>query len=172
MAGNSNSGRRALPATVHLLRGNPSKLSAAQLAAAGAAGTPAGAGEAPACPSFLTAEAKKEWKRIIDDLVALGVVQKIDRGELAVYCQAWADWKFAREKIAELQEKGYVENTPSGYKQISSWMQVANRAEERMRSAGNSFGLNPSTRSRLSMTPAPQGELFPNEQKDKAAKYF
>lgn len=169
MAGNANSGRKALPATVHLLRGNPSKKSAAELAAAGAAVTPNV--KAPACPEFLTEDAKTEWRRIVADLVVLGVVTKLDRAELAVYCQAWADWKFARKQIAEQKERGYVEMTPSGYKQISSWMQVANRAEDRMRTAGASFGLNPSARSRLQPR-APQGELFPNEQKDKAAQYF
>ncbi len=170
MAGNSNSGRRALPAAVHYLRGNPSKKSAAELTAAGNQAMNVEA-EAPKCPNFLTAEAKAEWKRIVDDLVSLGVVAKIDRAELAVYCQAWADWKKAREMIAALGDNGYVENTPSGYKQIAAWMQMANRAEERMRTAGASFGLNPSARSKLRMS-SPQGELFPNDEKDKAAQYF
>jgi P27 family predicted phage terminase small subunit len=171
MAGNGNSGRRALPATVHLLRGNPSKKSAADLADAAAAAPAALTIKAPTCPEFLTPDAKTEWKRIVDDLVVLGLVTKIDRAELAVYCQAWGDWKVARKKIAQLQDNGFVEATPSGYKQISAWMQVANRAEDRMRTAGASFGLNPSARSRLDVR-APQGDLFPNDQKDKAAKYF
>jgi P27 family predicted phage terminase small subunit len=103
--------------------------------------------------------------------VTLGVITKIDRGELAVYCQAWGDWKTARKKIAELGEVGFVEQTPSGYKQMSAWMQIANRAEDRMRTAGNSFGLNPAARNRLEVR-APQGELFPTHEKDKAAGYF
>lgn len=170
MAGNSQSGRKALPATVHLINGNPSKKSAAELAAGGRAISVDI--EAPTCPSFLTADAKLEWKRIISDLVSLRIVSKLDRGELAVYCQAYADWKKARTMITEaFGSDGYVESTPSGYKQISAWMQMANRAEERMRTAGSSFGLNPSARSRLKDI-VPQGELFPNEEKDKAAKYF
>ncbi len=171
MAGNGNSGRPPLPAMVHMLHGNPSKKSAAELAAAANAKPTALTVKAPACPDFLAADAKTEWKRIVDDLVTLGLVTKIDRAELAVYCQAWADWKYARKKIAELQDSGFVESTPSGYKQISAWMQVANRAEDRMRTAGASFGLNPSARSRLDVR-VPQGELFPNEPKDKAAQYF
>lgn len=127
--------------------------------------------QAPACPDFLTADAKTEWRRIINDLVVLGVVTKIDRAELAVYCQAWSDWKMARKKIAEMRDTGSVETTPSGYKQMSAWMQVANRAEDRMRTAGSSFGLNPAARGRLEIR-SPQGELFPNEQKDAAEKYF
>lgn len=171
MAGNSNSGRRAIPATVHAIRGNPSKKSAAELAEGRAKKPVDPATAAPACPDFLSADAKTEWRRIIGDLVTLGVVTKIDRGELAVYCQAWADWKYARLKIKEMSDAGFVESTPSGYKQISAWMQVANRAEDRMRTAGASFGLNPSARTRLQVR-TPQGELFPNEEKSKAAGYF
>lgn len=173
MAGNQNSGRRPLPANVHMLLGNRSKKSNAELAAAG--GAEMVAAEAPTCPAFLTAPAKAEWKRIVDDLVALGLMSVLDRAEIAVYCQAWADWKHAREMIAKLakngDDAGYIEATPSGYKQMSSWMQIANRAEDRMRTAGASFGLNPSARSRLQLAP-PQGELFPNDEKDKARKYF
>lgn len=171
MAGNSNSGRRPVPATVHAIRGNPSKKSAAELAAGRESKLIDPATKAPSCPEFLSPDAKIEWKRIIGDLVTLGVVTKIDRAELAVYCEAWGDWKAARKKIAELKEGGFVECTPSGYKQISAWMQVANRAEDRMRTAGSSFGMNPSARTRLQVR-TPQGELFENDEKTKAAAYF
>src|SRR4051812_13319596 len=100
MSGNSNSGRKPIPATVHAIRGNPSKKSAAELAAGGAQLKPES--KAPTCPDFLSADAKLEWKRIIDDLVTLGVVTMLDRAALAVYCQAWAEWKMLRKKIATL----------------------------------------------------------------------
>lgn len=168
MAGNRNSGRKALPSNVHALRGNPSKKASHELHNSSA---PSLNAEAPPCPNFLTAPAKAEWKRIVQDLVTLGLMTKVDRGELAVYCQAWADWKHAREQIVKAEDSGYVMNTPSGYKQMSVWMQIANRAEERMRTAGNSFGLNPSARARLGTGTVAQGELFPNEQAETAAKY-
>ncbi|KFF50466.1 hypothetical protein GY26_01895 [Gammaproteobacteria bacterium MFB021] len=169
MAGNRNSGRRSLPANVHALRGNPSKKASQDLHDNSA---PKLNAEAPPCPSFLTKDAKAEWKRIVQDLVTLGLMTKIDRGELAVYCQAWADWKQAREKMAQAEgESGHLMTTPSGYKQMSGWMQIANRAEDRMRAAGNSFGLNPSARAKLGTGTVRQGDLFPNEQAETAAKY-
>ncbi len=172
MAGNSNSGRRSLPATVHAIRGNPSKKSAAEIAAALEKVPVSPKSVAPACPDFLTTDAKAEWRRIVEDLVVLGVVTKIDRAELAVYCQAWGDWKLARKKISSLRDdEGYVDITPSGYKQLGVWMQMANRAEDRMRTAGNSFGLNPAARARLEVR-VPQGELFPDDEKSKASAYF
>lgn len=170
MAGNTNSGRRAKPAALHVINGNPSKKTDAELAM--------GAGQPvvppvgiPDCPTFLTDPAKNEWRRIAPDLQVMGILSRIDQGELAVYCQAYADWQYFREKIATLKEDGYVEATPSGYKQMSAWMQSANRAEDRMRTAGASFGLNPSARARLQVR-APQGELFPNAEKETANKYF
>jgi phage terminase small subunit len=54
---------------------------------------------------------------------------------------------------------------------MSAWMTTANRAEDRMRTAGASFGLTPAARQRLQVR-APQGELFPNEQQEAADKYF
>lgn len=168
MAGNRNSGRRPLPANVHAIRGNPSKKSAAELQGQGGVQVEA---KIPPCPAFLTKDARAEWKRITKDLQILGLISDLDRGELAVYCQAWADWKKAREKITELEDQGFVESTPSGYKQMSTWMQIANRAEERMRKAGGSFGLNPSARASLGTGSVKQGELWPNEQAETARKY-
>jgi P27 family predicted phage terminase small subunit len=153
-----------------MLHGNPSKKSAAELAAAGA--PPAPEIVAPECPAFLNEYAKEEWHRIVDDLVTLGVVTELDTAELAAYCIAWADFKRAREQI-EMRgaADGMIDIALSGYKQMSVWLQIANNAEARMRSAGNSFGLNPAARSRLNVK-SPQGELFPNDQKEKGAKYF
>lgn len=70
---------------MHLLRGNPSKLSAADLA--GELHAPV---ELPKLPPHLLPEARREWKRIGAELVELGLVAKIDRAALALYCQAWA----------------------------------------------------------------------------------
>lgn len=173
MAGNENSGRKPLPSLVHLINGNPSKKPASSL------GDPGIQWElvrdAPGCPRHLSDYAKEEWDRIAPDLYMLGLINKLDQAELAVYCQAYGDWRHAREQVAVLNRKGgdggYVDLTPNGFKQLGVWMQIANRAEERMRSAGGSFGLNPSARSKITL-PANQGELFDNGQGDVAKKYF
>lgn len=173
MAGNRNSGRKALPATVHLLRGNPSKKSAAELKAMQDKNVESALPvKIPPCPAFLTKDAKAEWKRISKDLAVLGMVNELDRSELAVYCQAWADWKKAREMIGGLGELGMIDKTPNGFKQTSVWMQIANRAEERMNKAGSNFGFSPAARAKLRQTQQPQGELSQNEQAKTAAKYF
>ena len=170
MAGNENSGRRMVPTVIHQFRGNPSKKPIGQLTEQGVRWELIA--DAPSCPGHLDDYAREEWDRLAPDLYMLGLVNKLDQAELAVYCQAYSDWRLAREKIVGLgADNGLVDRTPNGFKQIGVWMQIANRAEERMRSAGASFGLNPSARAK-SRLPASQGELFPDDEKSTATRYF
>lgn len=180
MAGNSNSGRKALPATVHLIQGNRSKKPLSEITQSGVQWELVA--DAPECPEVLDDAAREVWDELAPDLYMLGLINRLDQGELAVYCQAYADWKHARTMIQEVKnaartktakrEAGYIESTPSGYKQISVWMQIANRAEERMRTSGALFGLNPSARARVQLPAGGQGELFRGDEKEKANKYF
>lgn len=187
MAGNSNSGRKAKPLHLKVVEGTAS---ASDFAAAQAA-SDALPTEVPPCPSHLTGPARHEWFRITKLLERLHLVTALDRNELAVYCQAWADWKFAREKIAaayaadrracaesgrdaSLAERGYVDGTPSGYKQISVWQQIAARAEASMRTSAAHFVFTPATRARL-LEAARQPGLFDGADaspQQAAASYF
>ncbi len=159
-------GRKPLPANVHLLRGNPSKKPAAELYSG--LHPPV---EVPPCPDeLLSDDARAEWARVTGELVSLGVIAKVDMALVAIYCQAWGDWCHAQRKLRELGDKGYVNSTPSGYKQQGVWLQIANRAAETMKSVGALFGMNPSVRSSIQPSQAAQGDLF--ESKDPADKYF
>jgi hypothetical protein len=89
---------------VHLLRGNPSKKSAAQLRDAISPDV-----EIPTCPRHLGAEARKEWKRISVELEKLGLIAQIDRAALSMYCTAWGRHVDAENKIRERGERGLVE---------------------------------------------------------------
>jgi P27 family predicted phage terminase small subunit len=158
------------PVVVHQFRGNPSKKPLGQVTEQGIKWELVS--DAPECPAHLDDYAREEWDRLAPDLYMLGLINKLDQAELAIYCQAYSDWRLAREKIIQHKEDGgHVDRTPNGFKQIGVWMQIANRAEERMRSAGASFGLNPSARAK-SRLPAGQGELFENDEKDVANRYF
>ena len=88
-------GPKPLPANVHLLRGNASKKSAGELA-----GTIQPEIEIPGCPKHLLPEAKKEWRRIAPELQNLGLISKLDRTALALYCQAYA-WLVWHEQLLQ-----------------------------------------------------------------------
>lgn len=173
MAGNSNSGRPGKPAHLHLLQGNPSKKNADQLLAEVL--EPAVPVDAPPKPDWLSAEAAAEWDRVVADLLTLGWISKLDMMALATYCEAVADWQRFRRLIAEHNAKaecsGDIQTFATGAKQISVWRQLANDAEKRANAAGALFGFSPMARRNMKAA-APQGELFPNEQRDAAAKYF
>lgn len=141
----SNAGRPAIPRNVHLIRGNPSKLSEGDLNPRAAIPV-----EAPTCPSQLGAAARAEWKRIIPHLVTAGLVTHLDRAVLTGYCQAYGEWSLLETRVKELVIKngvdGLIDVTPSGYKQISALCQARDRALDRMLRFGREFGLSPSSR--------------------------
>lgn len=147
-------GPKPLPANVHMLRGNPSKLSTHQLRDGIAPKV-----EIPACPKHLKGAALKEWKRITVELEVLGLVSKIDRAALAMYCTAWGRYVEAEEKIQALGEAGLVDETPNGFRVQSVWLNIANKAMEQCKSFLSEFGMSPSARSRV--TPGDTtGDLF------------
>lgn len=174
MAGNSNSGRPSKPASLHLLQGNRSKKNAADLLAE--VQDPGFPVDAPDKPDWLSDAASAEWDRVVADLLTLRLVSRLDMMALAAYCEAVADWQRFRRLIAEHNEKaecnGDVQTFATGAKQISVWRQLANDAEKRANAAGALFGFSPMARRNLKAAPVAQGELFPNEQRDAAARYF
>lgn len=74
-----------MSARAHLMRGNPSKKPLAELEDEIQLLV-----ETPDCPKHLWPEARKEWKRISAELEDAGLVARVDRAQLAMYCQAWA----------------------------------------------------------------------------------
>lgn len=134
-------GRPPTPTALKLLKGNPGKrrLESAE---------PQPLKKAPPCPKHLVGEARKEWRRITKQLLALGLLTEIDRAALAGYCQAWARWVEAEEAM---QKPGFqmITLTGNGYPVLSPWLGVANTALKQMRSFLSEFGMTPSARVRV-----------------------
>jgi len=142
-------------ATLHLIKGNPSKLPAARLndALRPQVGI-------PDRPDFLLPDAKAEWDRITPELKRLHIISNIDMAALAMYCQAYALWAQAQRKLKELGADSMVDATPSGYNQISAWYVASAKAFEQMRSMLAEFGLSPLTRARISANVCVNTDLF------------
>lgn len=163
-------GRKSLPANVHLINGNPSKKRFSVLADGSRVPV-----EIPLMPRHLDAGAKREWKIIVPELEKLGLLARIDRPALAMYCVAFSRWEKAELKIKELQEKGLIDDTPNGHKQISVWLQIANRAMEQVKGSLGDFGMSPSARAKVNVNL--QHDLFGDDTNNKpvprpAEKYF
>ena len=108
--------------------------------------------EIPRCPAHLGPEAKREWKRISVDLASCGLLTRIDRGALAVYCAAWERWVDAEES---LKKYGVMVKAPSGFPMQSPYLTIANRAMQQMKEMLSEFGMSPSSRTRVHAAPPP-----------------
>jgi P27 family predicted phage terminase small subunit len=150
-------GPAPLPGNVHAMRGNPSKKSANALR-----------DELkpvivlPDPPDSLSESAKAEWVRLGPEMIRLGLITNIDRAAFSVCCEHWATWLMAQDELKKLGPAGYIESTPSGYKQMSVWLQIRNRAAEGLRQYLNEFGMTPSARTGFTSLLSPQLPLFPD----------
>jgi phage terminase small subunit len=188
-------GPKPLPSNVHLLRGNPSKKSLADLTDDLQPEV-----EIPSLPKHLLPEAKKEWKRIASELLRYGVVSKLDRAALALYVQEWAwlvwhemalqrDIKIAEIKRAEFEAKenakvaaalyrgedyvaapflggdGFMLPTPNGSFTYNPHWVARNKHAAGVDKFQASFGMSPSSRGRVSPS-SRQGSLFDPDNPD------
>lgn len=167
-------GPKPLPSNVHYLKGNPSKKPAGQLMDSLQPEI-----DIPGCPPHLFQEAKKEWKRITPELKRYGLISKLDRSALALYCQSWAMLVYAEQQlkramqIAERKKDeveargeewtggdGMVVITTNGNMVYSPYWVMANRAREQVDKFQANFGLSPSSRGRVNPSNFLQASLF------------
>lgn len=173
-------GPKALPANVHMLRGNPSKKGIGDLL-----GEFQPEVEIPGFPSWLWAEAKKEWKRISVELERYGLISKLDRAALVLYCQAWAKMVWAEQqlsramKLAEQKREkaeaegreydggdGIMVKTANGNFTYSHHWVVGRHAASEVKRYLDLFGLSPSARSKITQSDNRQGQLFQEGTQD------
>ena len=130
-------GRKPIPTKLKLVNGNPGHRPLSE-------NEPQPEPALPTCPSFLSAPAKAEWKRIAPKLRDLGLLTHLDRAALAAYCQAFGRWREAEEGMSSLLVKtkqgGVIQNPLLG---------IANRAMEQMNRSLTEFGMTPSSRTRV-----------------------
>lgn len=176
-------GRRGpppLPGNVHVLRGNASK-------------KPLGAlldefqpeVEIPTFPSWIWPEAKKEWKRISTELERYGLISRLDRAAMVLYCQAWAKMVWAENQLSRAMKRaeearsaaeangeeytggdGLMVKTANGNFTYSHHWVVGRHAASEVRRYLDLFGLSPSARSRVSASDNRQGRLFEEGSQD------
>lgn len=98
---------------------------------------------APERPAHLQGEALAEWDRITGQLVALGIVSRIDRAALAGYCSAWGRMVAAEATIAA---EGLTIATGEGMVRQHPAVRIAVEAASEVRRFAAEFGMTPSSR--------------------------
>jgi len=134
-------GRPPKPTRVKELTGNPGKRPLSRK-------EPKPTARVPKCPDWLDGEAKKKWKELVPELSRLKLLTIVDGDALATYCQAWAEFRQATEELRKESryitlESGYVQSHPAVAQQRSAWATLKTFAAL--------FGLDPSSRSKLSV---------------------
>ena len=139
-------GRPPKPTALKILAGNPGKRPLNP-------NEPKPAPGAPPCPAWLHKYAKAEWRRVVKVLLPLGLVTQADLAGLASYCTAYAELRLASETLERegrtVKAGELTRPHPAAAQQKS--------ALAALRGWSQLFGLDPSSRSRLSVegsTPA------------------
>ena len=115
----------------------------------------------PTRPHWLLPEAKREWSRIVPELLRLGLLAKIDRAMISMWCQCWGMYV---EAVRDIRKNGTAFRTEKGYEGQRPSVAVMNKMIERMTALSARFGMTPSDRSKISV---PQGE-----DKDEFAEFI
>lgn len=100
--------------------------------------------KAPTAPAWLSADAKREWRRVMPILVERRILTTADLGSLENYCVAIGQ---VREMERRLQEEGHVVETEQGLKRHPA-VGIQSDAMTRARLLAAELGLTPVSRSR------------------------
>lgn len=92
----------------------------------------------PKAPKVLTAEAKREWKRITKELGDLNKLTELSLSDLTGYCVWWGRLLKAE---AKLKREGEVLKGRNGGPYQNPWLAVAKRASEQVARFATRLGL-------------------------------
>lgn len=109
----------------------------------------------PPCPSWLSAEGKREYRRAAKLLVRLRVLTEADRMALAAYAHEYSKWREA-EDIIDMQ--GMVLTGAKGGMYMNPWRGIANTHFKNMVKLLAEFGMTPASRSRIEAQPPEEEE--------------
>lgn len=153
------------PTALRLLHGNPGKRAIKQ--------EPRYRG-APKCPTWLSAAAKREWRRVAGLLAPHGVLKATDEAILTAYAVAFANWQEAQRTV---QSEGLTYREPvlsrsnldTGRYRIKSHpaVVIAQREREALRHLAAVLGLDPSNRARIAVgAPDPYASTASDEDEE------
>ncbi len=136
------------PAAIRELLGNPGNKSDAN--------NPTPPAKAPRAPAWLTAEAKKEWRRVVPKLAEIKLLTELELAILSTYCEAWSDYVTSSKEIAQ-----HGHTTPGARGPVRSAASLVRKeAVDTMLKMCRELGMTPSARSRITLPGAnPKSDL-------------
>lgn len=120
----------------------------------------------PKPPRHLGKIAIEEWNRLIQELHDNGLMTNFDRAALAAYCDLWASYVEASDKMTG---KDMVSITAAGNLVENPYFSIKKRCLELMHKFLIEFGMTPAARTKIS---APLSKKPSEEDNPEEKKYF
>ena len=119
-------------------------------------------------PDYLSGAARKEYVRVARLLTRLDQWSDLFVSELAIYAEAFADWREASE---HLERTGKIIKSPSDFPIQNPWLAIRNKTRETMMKAAADMGLNLVSLARSQAPSARKGYGAAQEQSE-ATEFF
>lgn len=145
--------RKVIPVSVQVAKGNPNRLTKAEIEARQEAEEkfkPNTDNIKP--PIWLDAVGKKEWNRVAKELEELNILTNVDIAALGMYCDAYSKYQLATEKINK--EGMFVEYTnKAGATNVVEHPAVKAQVKyaDLIKKLCGEFGLTPSARAKITL---------------------
>lgn len=124
----------------------------------------------PKPPAWLkqNPEALKEFKRLVRELSAMGLVGSLDANALTRYTVLWVRWRQAEEMVKKGGDTFVIKGDDGKVKTImpAPHVAIARQLSEQLARIEGEFGMTPSSRSRIEVAPPaartedPKGRFF------------
>ena len=143
-------GPKPIPTQLKIVRGNPGKRPLPE-------DEPQIPASRPEAPSTLSEGARQHWDVVVERLADAKIMTNLDIPALEIYCEAYAKWADANQKI---QEHGPLIKSPQGFPMQSPYLQIANKAFDQMKAMLVEFGMTPSSRTKVRTTESGKKDDF------------
>ena len=145
--------RKVIPVSVQLAKGNPNRLTKAEIKARQEAEESFKPNDDDIkIPRWLDKEGKSEWKRVSRELKELNILTNIDTTALGMYCDAYSKYQLATKKInkegmfIEYTNKAGATNTIE-HPAVKAQVKYA----DLIKKLCSEFGFTPSARAKITL---------------------
>jgi P27 family predicted phage terminase small subunit len=101
---------------------------------------------APKPPAVLKGEARREWRRVLPELLRLELTKPVDAAALAAYCVTWQ--RFVEAQTV-LDRDGVLINNEHGFLVRHPAVPVVEQASRELRQWCSEFGFTPAAESKV-----------------------
>ena len=136
-------GRPSKPTALKLIEGNPGKRPLPK-------NEPKPDTSLIPCPDYLKKDkvAFAEWKRIIPELYKLGLLTKVDKTALELYCSQYSIY---RQALRVINDEGLITTNIRQGDKANPAAAIAREAAKVIKAIAVEFGLTPSSRCRINL---------------------